>query len=62
MPDNFLSRSSAEGHRGCFHVLAVVNSAAMKVGVHASFSILVSHGTCSIGGLLGRMAVLSLVI
>ena len=27
---------------GCFHVLAVVNSAAVKNGIHVSFSILVS--------------------
>ena len=30
----FLIHSSVDGHIGCFHVLAVVNSAAIKVGVH----------------------------
>ena len=32
--------SSIEGHLGCFHVLAVVNSAAVTIRVYVSFRII----------------------
>ena len=42
MYHSFLVQSSAEGQLGCFHVLAMTNSAAMNIGVHVSLSDLVS--------------------
>ena len=44
MYHNFFIHSSVDGHLGCFHVLDVVNSAAMNNGIDVSVSILVSSG------------------
>ena len=49
----FFIHSSADGQLGCFHVLDIVNSAAVDIGVHISLWIMVFSGYMPRNGLAG---------
>ena len=53
MYHNFFIHSSADGHLVCFHIPAIVNSAAMNTGVHVSFSVMVSSRYVPSSGIAG---------
>ena len=61
MYHNFFIHSSVDGHLGYFHVLAIVNRAAMNNGIHVSLSVLVSSGYMPRSGVVGHMVLLFLV-
>ena len=49
----FFICSSVDGHLGKFHVLAIVNSATMNIGIHASFRVMVFSGYMPRNGIDG---------
>ena len=53
MYHSFFIHSSVDGHIGCFHVLAIVNSASINNGIHVCLSILVSSGYMPRSGIAG---------
>ena len=57
----FFIYSSVFGYLGCFHVLAIVNSAAMNTGLQVSFQMMFSPDICPWVGLQGHMLPLFLV-
>ena len=61
MYHNFFIHLSVDGHLGCFHVLSIVNSVAVNIGVHVSFKLWFPHGTCLVVESLGHLVVLFLI-
>ena len=53
MCHSFFIHSSVNGHICSFHVLAIVYSAAMNIGVHVSFHIMVFSRYMSKNGISG---------
>jgi len=47
----FFIHSSADGYLDCFHVLIIVNSAAMNIGMHVSFQVTIFSGYMSMSGI-----------
>ena len=49
----FFIHSSVDGHLDCFHVLAIINSATLNLGVHVYFSFTASSGYMPRSGIAG---------
>ena len=53
MYHNFLIFSVVNGRLGCFHVLAIINSAEMNIGIDMSLSIMFFSGYMPNSGIVG---------
>ena len=54
--DIFFIQSSVDGHLRCFHVLAIVDSAALNLGMHVSFGSMIFSGYMPRSGIAGSHA------
>ena len=52
----FFIHSSVDGHLECLYVLVIVDSAAMNIGVHVSFWIMIFSGSMPSVGVLGKLS------